>query len=120
MGKDSLTLLKGTLDTLVLKALSWGPLHGLPITVKDCFETAGLRTTAGTKELFSYSHPIDNLNVGLVSYDRANRVLGFRVPVPYVWGRATHAARRRGSPSQDRRARRSSRSASDRTCDRST
>lgn len=26
-----------------------GPLHGLPITIKDTFETAGLRTTAGTK-----------------------------------------------------------------------
>jgi amidase len=26
---------------------SWGPLHGLPITVKDTFETAGLRTVAG-------------------------------------------------------------------------
>ncbi|MFQ5415580.1 MAG: amidase [Myxococcota bacterium] len=25
----------------------WGPLHGLPMTVKDCFETAGLRTTSG-------------------------------------------------------------------------
>src|SRR5262249_17041015 len=24
-----------------------GPLHGLPMTVKDTFETAGLRTTAG-------------------------------------------------------------------------
>ena len=29
----------------------WGPLHGLPITVKDVFETAGLRTTAGAPEL---------------------------------------------------------------------
>jgi amidase len=29
----------------------WGPLHGLPVTVKDVFETAGLRTTAGATEL---------------------------------------------------------------------
>ena len=28
-----------------------GPLHGLPISVKDCFETQGLRTTAGTPRL---------------------------------------------------------------------
>jgi len=25
----------------------WGPLHGVPITIKDSFETAGLRTTSG-------------------------------------------------------------------------
>jgi len=29
----------------------WGPLHGLPMTVKDSFETAGLRTTAGAPAL---------------------------------------------------------------------
>src|SRR5687768_9820613 len=28
-----------------------GPLHGVPMTVKDCFETKGLRTTAGTEDL---------------------------------------------------------------------
>ena len=29
---DSLPLVKGTLDVLVLKALAWGPLHGFEIT----------------------------------------------------------------------------------------
>ena len=31
MGDDGLPLLKGTLDLLVLKALSWGPMHGYGI-----------------------------------------------------------------------------------------
>ena len=31
MGNDALPLLKGTLDLLVLKALSWGPMHGYGI-----------------------------------------------------------------------------------------
>jgi amidase len=33
---------------------SWGLLHGLPMTVKDVFETAGLRTTAGSPEFTEY------------------------------------------------------------------
>ena len=32
MAADSLPLVKGTLDVLVLKALAWGPLHGFEIT----------------------------------------------------------------------------------------
>lgn len=32
MGQDSLTLLKGTLEVLILKALSWGPLHGYAVS----------------------------------------------------------------------------------------
>jgi transcriptional regulator len=32
MGKDTLTLLKGTLDVLILKSLNWGPLHGYAVS----------------------------------------------------------------------------------------
>lgn len=30
---------------------SWGPLHGLPMTIKDCFEVVGMACTAGAPEL---------------------------------------------------------------------
>ncbi len=29
----------------------WGPLHGLPMTVKDAYATAGMRTTVGSRAL---------------------------------------------------------------------
>lgn len=38
---------------------SLGPLHGLPMTVKDTFETAGLRTTAGAPELAEHVPAVD-------------------------------------------------------------
>jgi amidase len=34
-------------DRAIERGESWGPLHGVAITVKDAFETAGVRTTAG-------------------------------------------------------------------------
>jgi len=34
-------------DEALSRGENWGPLHGLPITVKDSFETAGIRTTSG-------------------------------------------------------------------------
>jgi aspartyl-tRNA(Asn)/glutamyl-tRNA(Gln) amidotransferase subunit A len=39
-----------------------GPLHGIPIAVKDIFETAGIRTTGGSKILANYV-PITNAAV---------------------------------------------------------
>lgn len=34
-------------DAALARGEYWGPLHGLPMTIKDTIETAGLRTTAG-------------------------------------------------------------------------
>ncbi|HEU5367502.1 MAG TPA: amidase, partial [Ktedonobacterales bacterium] len=45
-----------------------GPLHGLPLTIKDTIEVAGLRATAGAKELAE--------NVSTESAPVARRVLG--------------------------------------------
>lgn len=37
-------------DDALARGEVWGPLHGLPMTVKDAFETAGLRTTSGAPD----------------------------------------------------------------------
>lgn len=41
-------------DAALAKKKSWGPLHGVPVTIKDVFETAGLRTTSSFKPLENY------------------------------------------------------------------
>src|SRR5262249_57468455 len=38
-------------DAALRKGKSSGPLHGVPLTLKDGHEVAGLRTTIGTREL---------------------------------------------------------------------
>lgn len=38
-------------DAALARGESWGPLHGLPVTIKDTWETAGLRTTSGSPQL---------------------------------------------------------------------
>ena len=53
---------------------SWGPLHGLPITVKDCFETAGLRTTAGASQ---YAHHVPDEDAVAVARLRAAGAIVF-------------------------------------------
>jgi amidase len=34
-------------DAALAAGENWGALHGVPVTIKDIFTTAGLRTTAG-------------------------------------------------------------------------
>ena len=35
-------------EAATMRGESWGPLHGVPFTVKDCVDTAGIRTTGGS------------------------------------------------------------------------
>lgn len=41
-------------DRAVAAGRPTGPLHGLPVTVKDCLETRGMRTTCGSSVLAEY------------------------------------------------------------------
>src|SRR5436190_3517827 len=41
-------------DEALARGELWGPLHGLPMTLKDGHSTAGMRTTAGYPPLASY------------------------------------------------------------------
>jgi len=41
-------------DAALARGELWGPLHGVPITIKDSIETAGLRTTSGFSPLAEY------------------------------------------------------------------
>jgi amidase len=41
-------------DAAIERGENWGPLHGVPMTVKDLFETEGLRTTAGAPPLSNH------------------------------------------------------------------
>jgi amidase len=44
-------------DEALSKDENWGPLHGLPMTIKDCIEVVGMRTTWGTPLLKDYVSP---------------------------------------------------------------
>ncbi|MDO9237547.1 MAG: amidase [Aquabacterium sp.] len=44
----------------------WGPLHGVPVTVKDTYAIWGLRTTAGDPDLLNYVPEEDAVIVSLL------------------------------------------------------
>lgn len=41
-------------DDATARGVSWGPLHGIPITIKDALAVAGIRSTGGALELRDY------------------------------------------------------------------
>lgn len=51
-------------DAAAARGEWWGPLHGLPMTVKDTFETDGMRTTAGFEPLSQHVPSTDAVAVG--------------------------------------------------------
>lgn len=69
-------------DEALAAGKSWGPLHGLPILIKDQFPTAGLRTTCGFNELANYipeknAVTVDRLlNAGAIIVGKTNLPVG--------------------------------------------
>lgn len=62
----------------------WGPLHGLPILIKDAFETAGVRTTSGSKTLENYVPTKDAVAVGKLK--RAGAIIIGKTNMPEFAG----------------------------------
>ncbi len=50
-------------DAARARGESWGPLHGVPMTVKETFETTGMRTTAGFEPFRDHVAPADAVAV---------------------------------------------------------
>lgn len=46
-------------DEALANGEDWGPLHGLPMTIKDCFEVVGMPTTAGNP-IYKDHYPSNN------------------------------------------------------------
>lgn len=78
-------------DEALAAGESWGPLHGVPMTVKDALETAGMRTTAGFPPLEGYIPGTDATAVarlraaGAIIYGKTNLpplAIGYRCENP--------------------------------------
>jgi amidase len=67
-------------DVALARGEPWGPLHGVPIMIKDGFATAGLRTTAGAKALASFVPDEDAVAVARLR--RAGAVIIGKTNVP--------------------------------------
>ena len=69
-------------DEAVARGDALGPLHGLPMTIKDSFETAGIRTTAGAPE---YSDHVPTLDADAVAnLKQAGAVIFGKTNLPFM------------------------------------
>ena len=62
----------------------WGPLHGVPITIKDCFEISGVRTTSGSPSL--KDHVPENDAVAVARLRAAGGIILGHTNVPIMAG----------------------------------
>ena len=46
-------------DAALARGDALGPLHGLPVTIKDAIETEGIRSTGGARELIDHVPTVD-------------------------------------------------------------
>jgi len=71
-------------DTDLSRGKIWGRLHGVPCTIKDTFETAGVRTTAGAPFLKDYVPKHDAVAVARMR--GAGMVMLGKTNVPFMAG----------------------------------
>ncbi len=85
-------------DAARARGETWGPLHGLPMTVKDSFETEGLVTTSGAPELADHvpatdADPVARLKAaGAIVFGKTNLPLyaGDQQTYNEVYGRTNN------------------------------
>jgi amidase len=68
MGADAALDRAEQADRALARGVVWGLFHGVPITIKDCFETAGMRTTCGFKVLSEHVPSADATVVSRLSH----------------------------------------------------
>lgn len=66
-----------------------GPLHGIPIALKDLYETAGIRTTAGSKVHAEYV-PAQDSTAARKLREAGSVLLGKTNTHEYAWGTTTN------------------------------
>lgn len=71
-------------DDALRRGELWGALHGVPITIKDCFEISGVRTTAGATSL--KDHVPENDAVAVARLRAAGAVILGHTNVPFMAG----------------------------------
>jgi Asp-tRNA(Asn)/Glu-tRNA(Gln) amidotransferase A subunit family amidase len=93
-------------EAALMRGENFGPLHGVPLTIKDTIETAGLRTTSGSKLRADYVPQTDAPAVArlksagaliLGKTNPAEMAMDYTADNP-VFGRTNHALNARLTP----------------------